>query len=82
MQLSRNVIQSLAKALKDVSTKNELKEVTVYGDVVSITNGDMVLIDGANQATPVITAVDLEVGDRVSILLKDHDAVVTNIMNK
>lgn len=73
MALSDDLISQFVKATKD-TTKN-ITESIVYGTVQEDTN--MVLIDGSDVPTPVTTSVVLNKDDRVTILLKNHEAIVT-----
>lgn len=73
MELSNDLISQFVKATKD-TTKN-ITESIVYGTVQEDTS--MVLIDGSDVPTPVTTSVVLNKGDRVTILLKNHEAIVT-----
>lgn len=73
MALSDDLISQFVKATKD-TTKN-ITESIVYGTVQEDTS--MVLIDGSNVPTPVTTSVVLNKDDRVTILLKNHEAIVT-----
>lgn len=73
MALSDDLISQFVKATKD-TTKN-ITESIVYGTVQEDTS--MVLIDGSDVPTPVTTSVVLNKDDRVTILLKNHEAIVT-----
>ena len=88
MVLSNDLISQFVKATKD--DKQTKTEKTVYGTVVESnieSNGKRyarVRFDGAaeNQLTPAIMEVDVENGERVSILIKDHSAIVTGNLSK
>lgn len=73
MALSSDLISQFVKATKD--TSKDITETIVYGTVQE--NVSMVLIDGSDTPTPVNTSVVLRKDDRVSILLKNHEAIVT-----
>lgn len=73
MTLSNDLISQFAKATKD--TSKNITETIVYGTVQEDTG--MVLIDGSNTPTPVTTSVILRKNDRVTIMLKNHEAIVT-----
>ena len=73
MTLSNDLISQFVKATND-SPKNII-ETVVYGTVQEDTG--MVLLDGSSIPTPVTTSVVLNKGDRVTILLKNHEAIVT-----
>ena len=75
MALSYDLISEFVKVTNDRPEKNT--ETTVYG-TIKITDGKTyVQIDGSTVATPVSTTTDVKDGDRVTVLLKDHSAVVT-----
>lgn len=74
IDLSRNIIKryvAVASPEKVTSSSN-----TVNGTVV--TEGDVlyVQIDGSNVLTPVSSTIDLKDGDRVLVLLQNHQATV------
>lgn len=73
MVLSSDLISQFVKATKD--TSKDITETIVYGTVQE--DVSMVLIDGSDTPTPVNTSVVLRKDDRVSILLKNHEAIVT-----
>ena len=74
MQLSSKVIREFAKITKADDTK---RETTVYGTIVVQNNTKYIRIDGSNVLTPVSTTVDMEEGERVTALIKNHTAIVT-----
>lgn len=89
MALEYELISQFAKlATKDKQTNVES---TVYGTVVSDAKGNKyVKLDGSDQLTPLTdeerpsadsTNVNAEVGERVSVLIKDHTATVTGNMS-
>lgn len=73
MALSSDLISQFVKVTKD--TSKDITETIVYGTVQE--DVSMVLIDGSDTPTPVNTSVVLRKDDRVSILLKNHEAIVT-----
>lgn len=73
MALSSDLISQFAKATKD--TSKDITETIVYGTVQE--DERTVLIDGSDIPTPVTTSAVIRPGDRVSILLKNHEAIVT-----
>ena len=75
MSLSRSLASKFAKITK--SEKQTNKETTVYGTIKEHDGSKYVLLDGAEILTPVITTVDFEDGERVTVLLKNHTATVT-----
>ena len=85
MALSHELISQFAKIVKD--DKKRVVESTVYGIIVSDSNGNKyVKLDGSDQLTPLSdderpsadsTLVSAKDGERVSVLIKDHTATVT-----
>lgn len=76
MGLSSDLISQFVKATKDDAAPK--KETTVYGTVVKDQNGEMkVRLDGSDIDTPVSSTVDLNDGDRVVVMIKNHTATVT-----
>lgn len=76
MALSTDLISQVVKVTKDETKDN--KGSTVYGEVVKYNNKDYVKIDGSDLLTPVSSSsIVVDDGERVSILIKDHNATVT-----
>lgn len=76
MALSTDLISQFVKVTKDETKDN--KGSTVYGEVVKYNNKDYVKIDGSDLLTPVSSSsIVVDDGERVSILIKDHNATVT-----
>lgn len=75
MDLSSDLIKEFAK----ITNKEEPKrsETTVNGTVVQYGDKLHVRIDGSDQLTPVTTTTGIRAGDRVTVLIKDHTAIVT-----
>lgn len=73
MALSNNLISEFVKATKD--TSKNITETIVYGTVQK--DVGKVKIDGSDIETPVTTTIVLAEGDRVTVMLKNHEAVVT-----
>lgn len=78
MELPKKLVNEFAKVTNDSEAPKT--ETTVYGTIVK--NGDSVYakFDGSDLTTPVSTTTDIEDGDRVTVLVKDHTAVVTGNM--
>ena len=76
MALSNDLISQFAKATK--GTSKSIKETVVYGTVQEDTG--FVKIDGSDILTPVTTSVVLSKDARVTVMLKNHEAVVTGNM--
>lgn len=76
MALSTDLISQFVKVTKDETKDN--KGSTVYGEVVKYNNKDYVKIDGSDLLTPVSSSsIVVDDGERVAILIKDHNATVT-----
>lgn len=75
MDLSNDLITQFVKTTQDKNTAP--KESTVYGTIVEFNGEKYAKIDGTNELTPVETTTELEVGERVTIMIKDHTATVT-----
>lgn len=75
MYLPKNLISEFVKITND--KQKEKAETTVYGKIVK--NGDNVYVrlDGSDILTPVATTTDTLVGERVTVLIKNHTATVT-----
>lgn len=78
MELPKKLINEFAKVTNDSETPKG--ETTVYGTIVK--NGDSIYVklDGSDLTTPISTTTDVEDGDRVTVLVKNHTAVVTGNM--
>ena len=76
MALSSELISQFVKTTKD--DKKTSNETTVYGTIV-FDGRTYVRLDGAPDGvlTPVDTTVNVENGERVTVLIKDHTATVT-----
>ena len=76
MALSTDLISQFVKVTKDETKDN--KGSTVYGEVVKYNNKDYVKIDGSDLLTPISSSsIVVDDGERVAILIKDHNATVT-----
>lgn len=77
MPLSENLKDQFAKMVNADNPK-ENTDNTVYGTVKVYSDGTKaVVLDGSNIATPFETVTDAEDGDRVTVTIKNHKAVVT-----
>lgn len=75
MNLSQDLITAFAKITND--KKDKKTETILYGTTV-IRNGiRYVQIDGSDVLTPVQSTAVIRSGARVTIMLKDHQAIVT-----
>ena len=75
MKLSNDLVSLFVKATKDTTKTSH--ESTVYGTVVQYGDSKYVQIDGSDQLTPCASVADASVGERVSVLIKDHSATIT-----
>lgn len=75
MPLSNDVISKFVKVTKD-SVKSKT-ETTLFGSIVKQDGSNYVRIDGSDLLTPVSLTTDVENGERVTVLIKDHSAIVT-----
>lgn len=75
MDLSNDLISQFVKITNDGDVGS--KESTVYGTTVEY-NGEMyVKLDGSDLLTPVETTSDMQAGERVTVMIKNHGATVT-----
>ena len=83
MAIDDNLAMQFADSISDLfaSTTESLKadkETTMYGTITKIdSTGTYVRFDGATVDTPVTMSVEAIVGDRVSVLVKNRQAMVT-----
>jgi hypothetical protein len=80
MSLSADLISQFTKVTKP--EENTKKETTVYGSIVKYGDDFYARIDGSDTLTPISSTVDVKDGDRVSMLIKNHTAVVTGNFSK
>lgn len=78
MGLSSDLISQFVKATND-SDKTDKKETTTYGTTVIHGGKLYVRLDGAKpeQLTPVTTTADAQPDERVTVMIKNHSAVIT-----
>lgn len=75
MNLSQDIITAFVKITNDNKKKNT--ETTLYGTTVIQNGNKFVRIDGSDALTPVQSTAVIRSGARVTIMLKDHQAIVT-----
>ena len=75
MSLTNDLISQFAKITKD--TKETSKETTVFGTTVKYNGSMYVRIDGSDLLTPAITTTDVNAGERVTVMIKNHSATIT-----
>lgn len=83
MGLSSDLISQFVKVTKD--DKKTKKETTTYGTIVDNNGTKCVQLDGSDISTPlssITKTADVAVGDRVTVLIKNHTATITgNLSN-
>lgn len=75
MQLPNDLINKFVKSTND--NRKETKESTAYGTVVKDDSSFYVKLDGSDQLTPISTTSELQDGDRVIVMIKNHTATIT-----
>ena len=74
MQLPKSIVSQFAKLSK---VDNKKTESTSYGTIVEKDDAKYVKLDGSDVLTPISTTVDMENGERETVLIKNHTAIVT-----
>ena len=74
MVLSEELVANFVKSTNDKKTTSS--EATVYGTVKIEGDNKYVQIDGSSIKTPVNTTSDISDGDRVIVLIKNHEATI------
>ena len=75
MGLSSDLIAQFVKVTND-NTKAK-KETTVYGTTVEYEGSTYVKLDGSDLLTPISTTADTKPDERVTVMIKNHAAVIT-----
>lgn len=75
MGLSNDLVSQFVKAVN--ADKTSSKETTVYGTIKISDGKTYVTLDGSTMDTPITSTADVKNGDRVTVMIKDHSAVVT-----
>ena len=75
MGISNELINAFVKVVKDDSDNK--KEETVYGTAVKYNGSMWVRLDGSDRLTPIESTTNVEEGERVIVLIKNHTATVT-----
>ena len=80
MSLSDSLIKDFIKAT--APPKQAKSETTLYGTVTVNSTATYVKIDGSDILTPATTTSAVKSGDRVTVIIKNHTAVITgNVTN-
>lgn len=74
MGIPKQLVDQFAKLSKPERTKTET---TSYGTIVKKDNVLYVKLDGSEALTPISTTVDMLDGERVTVMIKNHSAIVT-----
>lgn len=78
MALSSDLMSQFAKLVTNDKVSNDNKrETTVYGTIVEYEGSKYVRVDGSSFMTPIVTTADVVVGERVTVMIKNHLATVT-----
>ena len=75
MDLSNDLISQFVKITNDEDKKSS--ESTMYGTTVEYNGAMYVKLDGSDLLTPVETTADMSSDERVTVLIKNHNATVT-----
>jgi hypothetical protein len=75
MVLSSDLISQFVKVTND--SKQNAEETTVYGTIVEYHGSNYVRLDGSELLTPITTTTVVKPGERVTVMIKNHTAVVT-----
>ena len=78
MGVPSDLISQLVKATND--TKSTNGETTVYGTIVEYEGTTYVKLDGSELLTPILTTAVVKKDDRVTVMIKNHTAIVTGNM--
>lgn len=78
MALSSDLISQFVQVTKDDKIK---KETTVYGTIVEYEGNKYVKLDGSELLTPISLTADAIDGERVTVMIKNHNAIVTGNMS-
>ncbi len=73
--LSHDIISEFVRITND--KKEKPKEGIVYGVVAKTSDGNYVKIDGSDLITPAETTTEVQDGERVTVMIKDHTATIT-----
>ncbi len=75
MQLSSDILSQFAKVTKDETATKQ--ESIVYGTIIESNGEKYVQIDGSDLLTPMASTTNMSDGERVTVMIKNHMAVVT-----
>lgn len=75
MVLPSELVSQFVKVTKD--EVEEKRESTVYGTIVENAGAKYVRLDGSDLLTPITSTAEMENGERVTVMIKNHTATVT-----
>lgn len=75
MVLSSDLVSQFVKVTNDA--QKPVEETTVYGTIVEYEGSNYVKLDGSELLTPFTTTAIVKAGERVTVMIKNHTAVVT-----
>ena len=75
MALSSDLLSQFAKVTKDETETK--KESIVYGTAVEYNGKMYARLDGSDRLTPITTTAGVKAGDRVTVVIKNHSAILT-----
>lgn len=75
MSLPNELVSQFVKVSKPVEQPK--KETTVYGTIQDYGGDKYVRLDGSELLTPIVATTDVQFGERVTVMIKDHTATVT-----
>lgn len=75
MEIPKRLIREFVKVTNN--SEKPKTESTVYGTVVKNGDTSYVQLDGSDILTPISTTTDIENGDRVTVLIKNHTAIIS-----
>lgn len=76
MVLSNDLLAEFAKITND-RERDKGKEAVLYGTIVEDGGVFYVKIDGSDRITPISSTTNVKNGERVTVMLKNHTAIVT-----
>lgn len=79
MGLSNDLISQFVKVTRDTDKSD--KERTVYGTIVEYNGSKYVKLDGSDLLTPLTSTTNVEPDERVTVMIKNHSAIVTGNMS-
>lgn len=78
MGLSEQLVSLFAKTVNAQNSKKDTNAAkTVYGKIIDYNGQKYVQLDGSDQLTPVETTTSVNNGDRVTVKIENHTAIVT-----